>query len=509
MKKLVSVSFVLLILLSVFAIQLVVADSDGDDNSRLDNDDSDSGSKDDSNSREGDNPNKGTSGNEEKDRAEIKAGIKVEERAKADVKKEEIRRIKDGDKIEIERRIEKREGEIRERLKEKIENEEERKERIEEFREKLKEKDGKIEIEGRKIEIKEDGEKGKVIVVGKIKAKTDIDLIEGEEGKGKRLRAILSNGRFADVRVMPESASVVALKKLKARCEEDSCKIELKEVGEKDNVKLKYKIKTKKEGRLLFLFKLKMDVNSEVDAETGEVKISKPWWAFLVNEVEVSNEEIEETIEEEGDETDVDVEGDVAPNVELQGMVNELVSSLKESVGEVELELEIEKEDGKVEVESEAKGSLNEEQQNLWHKIQNLTKTIIENVEGDVKLKIKVKHKIKEEEEVEESEIDENETEIERNVSNKVVICHIPGGNVKFAVTLKVGRSAVKAHLAHGDYLGECKKENVGGKPGNETVGNDTVINNTVPPIENNITANVNVSANVSVNSSAEVNVSV
>jgi len=40
MKKLEGVSFVLLILLSVFAIQLVVADSDGDDNSRLDNDDS-------------------------------------------------------------------------------------------------------------------------------------------------------------------------------------------------------------------------------------------------------------------------------------------------------------------------------------------------------------------------------------------------------------------------------------------------------------------------------------
>jgi hypothetical protein len=39
----------------------------------------------------------------------------------------------------------------------------------------------------------------------------------------------------------------------------------------------------------------------------------------------------------------------------------------------------------------------------------------------------------------------------------KVTICHIPPGNPENAHTLEVGASAVSAHLAHGDYLGECR----------------------------------------------------
>ncbi|MDB5105419.1 MAG: hypothetical protein JWP91_3108 [Fibrobacteres bacterium] len=39
---------------------------------------------------------------------------------------------------------------------------------------------------------------------------------------------------------------------------------------------------------------------------------------------------------------------------------------------------------------------------------------------------------------------------------DKVEICHIPPGNPGNAKTLSVGAPAVKAHLAHGDYLGTC-----------------------------------------------------
>lgn len=38
----------------------------------------------------------------------------------------------------------------------------------------------------------------------------------------------------------------------------------------------------------------------------------------------------------------------------------------------------------------------------------------------------------------------------------KVTICHIPPGNPANAHTITVGEPAVKAHLAHGDYLGAC-----------------------------------------------------
>ena len=39
---------------------------------------------------------------------------------------------------------------------------------------------------------------------------------------------------------------------------------------------------------------------------------------------------------------------------------------------------------------------------------------------------------------------------------DKVTICHIPPGNPDNAHTITVGAPAVPAHLAHGDYLGEC-----------------------------------------------------
>ena len=38
----------------------------------------------------------------------------------------------------------------------------------------------------------------------------------------------------------------------------------------------------------------------------------------------------------------------------------------------------------------------------------------------------------------------------------KVTICHIPPGNHCNEHTIRVGRSAVPAHIAHGDYPGSC-----------------------------------------------------
>ena len=38
----------------------------------------------------------------------------------------------------------------------------------------------------------------------------------------------------------------------------------------------------------------------------------------------------------------------------------------------------------------------------------------------------------------------------------KVTICHIPPGNHCNEHTIRVGKSAVRAHIAHGDYPGAC-----------------------------------------------------
>ncbi len=90
----------------------------------------------------------------------------------------------------------------------------------------------------------------------------------------------LSNGRKAEIKIMPETASEKAIERLG----ELNFTIELKEVGAGDKSKAVYELKTEKQGRFLGLFKINGNIAIQVDAETGEViKIKKPWWAFLVS----------------------------------------------------------------------------------------------------------------------------------------------------------------------------------------------------------------------------------
>lgn len=51
------------------------------------------------------------------------------------------------------------------------------------------------------------------------------------------------------------------------------------------------------------------------------------------------------------------------------------------------------------------------------------------------------------------------------NVVDGVLICHIPPGNKANARTLRINRSALKAHLAHGDVEGGCEVQKEKGKP--------------------------------------------
>jgi len=78
---------------------------------------------------------------------------------------------------------------------------------------------------------------------------------------------------------------------------EEGCTIELKDVG---NGKLAYEIETEKESKLFGLFKTKMHVQAQIDAETGElIRAKKAWWAFLASEDD--EEEVEEITEEESE----------------------------------------------------------------------------------------------------------------------------------------------------------------------------------------------------------------
>ncbi|MDC0358127.1 HYR domain-containing protein [Oligoflexia bacterium] len=57
---------------------------------------------------------------------------------------------------------------------------------------------------------------------------------------------------------------------------------------------------------------------------------------------------------------------------------------------------------------------------------------------------------------------DDSDDDDDEDNKDKSVICHLPPGNTDNPQTLEVAESAVKAHLKHGDYLGECKSDDDG-----------------------------------------------
>ncbi|MCK5043594.1 hypothetical protein KAR52_01155 [Candidatus Pacearchaeota archaeon] len=123
--------------------------------------------------------------------------------------------------------------------------------------------------------------------VGNTTADCDCELVREQVQNKTRLYAKLSNGEHAEIKVMPDRASENALQKLKlANCGED-CTIELKEVGVGTQAKMAYELTTERSAKVFGLFRARMEVKAQVDAETGEiVRVRKPWWAFLAFEPE-------------------------------------------------------------------------------------------------------------------------------------------------------------------------------------------------------------------------------
>ena len=80
-------------------------------------------------------------------------------------------------------------------------------------------------------------------------------------------------GYKKEIKIMPDTASEVAIERLRLKVcsEKNNCTIELKEVGQGNNTRLRYVIQAMKERRFLW-WKWKTKVKVEVDAETGEVE---------------------------------------------------------------------------------------------------------------------------------------------------------------------------------------------------------------------------------------------
>lgn len=123
----------------------------------------------------------------------------------------------------------------------------------------------------------------------KARVKTQINFSDNVNEDGS-LRVQLSNGRYASIRVLPETASATAQARINASCEENNCTLELKEVGSGNDVKLVYEVESNKDAKFLWLFKAKAKVKVQVDAETGEVvRIDKPWWASIKEDTTVNS----------------------------------------------------------------------------------------------------------------------------------------------------------------------------------------------------------------------------
>jgi hypothetical protein len=134
------------------------------------------------------------------------------------------------------------------------------------------------------------GRSGNVITItiDKTEVNTSLELETGSDGENDTdVYAKTSDGRKVKLKVMPDAASERARERLRLKlCGEDNnCSIELKEVGKDKQVA--YELQAERHSKLLGLFRKKMQVKAQVNAETGEIiRVKKPWWAFLATEPE-------------------------------------------------------------------------------------------------------------------------------------------------------------------------------------------------------------------------------
>ena len=173
------------------------------------------------------------------------------------------------------------------------------KDKFEEFRAKIREHNGSIDVENRNITVRELTDQQKEIIAGKINAKTGLNLTSDDINGtlGQTLSAYMSNGIKADIKLMPDRASRIALERLRAKCGENNCSVELKEVGNGNKTRLAYEVTTEKDSKLFFFFGKKMPVAAQVDATTGQIlSIKKPWWSFLAKESNANETEINDSV---------------------------------------------------------------------------------------------------------------------------------------------------------------------------------------------------------------------
>jgi len=126
-----------------------------------------------------------------------------------------------------------------------------------------------------RVETKErDGEEQIKIKVRNVEIDSDVEL----EQEGGSLKAKLSNGNKQGIKIMPDTASQTAIEKMQTK----GINIQLKEVGEGNDLSVVYEAEGNKSVKFLGLFKVRAQITAIISAENGEVlRLEQPWWYFL------------------------------------------------------------------------------------------------------------------------------------------------------------------------------------------------------------------------------------
>ncbi|MBU2616492.1 MAG: hypothetical protein KKB79_00740 [Nanoarchaeota archaeon] len=136
----------------------------------------------------------------------------------------------------------------------------------------------------RKITI--EGETGNENII-----ETELEVESEFEGEESDIMVKTTDGQRHAVKILPERVREVARERLRIR-EEGLSNLTLEEIMENGVPRVVYKLASKHPGRFLGIFKTALKAETQIDPETGEVlNVNKPWWAFLVNEEEVADDD--------------------------------------------------------------------------------------------------------------------------------------------------------------------------------------------------------------------------
>jgi len=142
---------------------------------------------------------------------------------------------------------------------------------------------------GKMINVQQQADNRTVIRTGAISVDCPpyLEMTQEQVQNETKFYAKLSNGRNAEIKIMPDTASQTALQKLNLRNCSDDCSIELKEVNLGNQVRAVYEVQAQRNSKVFGIFSARMQVQAQVDAETGEIiQVNEPWWSFLAVEPE-------------------------------------------------------------------------------------------------------------------------------------------------------------------------------------------------------------------------------